>query len=175
MMSLEGVDTHCLPLPRHLQMNSIYISVAFSFGDWSLRDDGIGGCGSACQGMQHSPLTPLMFPRHLSSKWLGEKQAYQLLTVPEPHGCPWLTSRACALELGLSSVQHWETKVNKVLVKTIPVTCNHHGWTLDQHAAFFTCKSSFRDSGRHPVQPRIILSPTVSTSHMCLWSTWNVA
>lgn len=33
MMSLEGVDTWSLPLPRHLQMNCIYISAAFSFGD----------------------------------------------------------------------------------------------------------------------------------------------
>lgn len=30
MMSLEDVDTWSLPLQKHLQMNCIYISVAFS-------------------------------------------------------------------------------------------------------------------------------------------------
>lgn len=54
MMSLEGVDTWSLPLPWHLQMNCIYISVAFSFGDQSLRNDGIRGCGFTHQRMQHS-------------------------------------------------------------------------------------------------------------------------
>lgn len=55
-------------------MNYIYISVAFSFGDWSLGDDGIGGCGFACQRMQHSHLMPLMFSREVA--------AYLCFSVP---------------------------------------------------------------------------------------------
>ena len=43
MMSLEGVDIWKLPLPKHLQMSCIYSSVAFSFGDRSLHDDGMEG------------------------------------------------------------------------------------------------------------------------------------
>ena len=158
MMPLEGVDIWSLPLPRHLQMNCIYSSAAFSFGDpsqppWWWH----GGCGFARWIMPHSHLMPLMFLkgapyRHFSSR-PGSKgllaangpEACLLAGHSSPTGPSWpdLVSRLC--------VAQRETKGNQVLVNTIPGPCNHQGWTLDSTVALYMCSSSHIDVDKHPL------------------------